>query len=129
MPNPRRWLRLDMDWEDSPWLDALDGTSAGCWPRVLCWVKRSGSAGRCRRPDTGVLARRWRVSVEAVDSLLAAALLDGALRIEADEWVLVNWAAYQEVDSTAAERKRRQRAKESDGITPITVTHSHRSHA
>jgi len=129
MPNPRRWLRLDMDWEDSPGLVALDGTAAGCWPRVLFWVKRSGSGGRCRRPDTGVIARRWRVPLEAVEALLTAALLDGALRIEADAWVLVNWSAYQEVDSTAADRKRRQRAKEAEGITPLPVTPSHRRHA
>lgn len=115
-----------MDWEDSPWLDALDGTAAGCWPRVLCWVKRSGTSGRCKRPDTGVLSRRWRVPREAVDLLLSAALLDGALQIVGDEWVLPNWATYQEVDATAAERKRRQREKESGKVTPMP---SHRRHA
>jgi hypothetical protein len=104
-----------MDWEDSPWLDALDGTAAGCWPRVLCWVKRSGSGGRCKEPDPNVLARRWRVPRESVEALLMAAVLDGALRVERGEWVVTKWAEFQSSDATGAERQARWRAGKAAG--------------
>src|SRR5690606_8326472 len=80
----RRWIRLDVDWEDSEWIDGLDGEAAGCWPRLLCWVKKSGVKGRCRKPAVGVLARRWRVSEEAIIRLLGAAIQDGALIVDGD---------------------------------------------
>lgn len=108
----RRWIRLDVEWEESAWLDALSGQAAGCWPRLLCWVKLRGKRGRCRAPDPSVLARRWRVPRQAVDELVRAAIQDGALEADGDEIVVVNWAEYQEPDPTAAERKRRQRERE-----------------
>lgn len=110
---PRRWIRLDVDWEDSPWLDALDGTAAGCWPRVLCLVKRSGSAGVIKAPDLGVLARRWRVPRESIDALLSAAQSDGALVVEGGLWSIPKWDIYQKPDLTAAERVKRYRAEKS----------------
>lgn len=108
----RRWIRLDVEWEESAWLDGLPGQSAGCWPRLLCWVKLRGKKGRCKAPDHSVLARRWRVPRQAVDELIEAALKDEAIEIEGDELVVTNWPEYQEVDATAAARKRRQRARE-----------------
>lgn len=112
MSAPRRWLRLDMDWEDSPWLDALDGTAAGCWPRVLCLMKRTGVNGVCKRPDIGVLARRWRVDASAINTLVGAAVQHGALVIDEETWTVTGWEKYQNPDVTAAERKRAQRARE-----------------
>lgn len=111
----RRWIRLDVDWEKSAWLDALPGQAAGCWPRLLCWVKQSGKGGRCKAPDSRVLARHWRVARQAVDELIEAAIKDGALEASNGEFVVVNWAQYQEPDPTAAERKRRQRQAERNG--------------
>ena len=102
----RRWIRLDVGWEDSEWLDALDGAAAGCWPRLLCWVKREGVGGRCKRPSPGVLARRWRVTRDIVTCLEDAAIEDEALVIEGDEWIVTNWDEYQNVDATATERQR-----------------------
>lgn len=109
----RRWIRLDVTWEDSAWLDALSGEAAGCWPRLLCSVKRDGVGGRCKRPTPAVIARRWRVSVEAVEALEHAAIEDGALRIEDGDWIVCAWADYQERDPNAAERMRRYRAEKS----------------
>lgn len=121
MAAPRRWIRLDAEWEESGWLDSLSGEAAGCWPRLLCWVKLRGSHGRSRRPAVTTLARRWRVSPKAVEELEAAATLDGALRIEDGDWVLPNWPKYQDIDSTAAERKRRQRDRQmSRDVTDVT---------
>ncbi len=109
---PGRWIRLDVDWEDSAWLDALPGVVSGCWPRLLCHVKRTGVRGRCRRPDHTVIARRWNVTRDIVTELEQAALADDALRIESGEWVVANWETYQLYDETGAERQRRRRAKQ-----------------
>lgn len=116
---PRRWIRLDVSWEDSAWLDELTGTAAGCWPRLLCLVKRDGIQGRCKRPNLRTIARRWRVPMKAVTTLEEAAVRDGALRIEDGDWVVVNWAKYQTVDQTAAERKRRQRKRQRAAVTDV----------
>lgn len=109
---PRRWIRLDADWEESPWLHALEGDAAGCWPRLLCWVKLRGKGGRCRWPTPAVLAHTWRVPEPVVGRLLAGALDDGAVVREENELLVTNWDTYQEPDRTAADRKRRQREKE-----------------
>lgn len=107
----RRWIRLDAEWEESGWIHALPGSARGCWPRLLCWVKLRGKRGRCKWPDPVVLAGTWKVPRSAVENMLAGALADGAIHRDMDELAVANWAAYQEPDLTAAERKRRQRAK------------------
>lgn len=107
----RRWIRLDVLWEESEWLHELDGTASGCWPRLLCMVKRDGVAGECRRPSTRRLSEMWRVPATAIQSLESAAIVAGALKIEDGGWVVVKWAEYQDYDPTNAERQRRFRAK------------------
>lgn len=107
----RRWIRLDAAWEDSPWLDELDGTAAGCWPRILCHVKRDGVRGRAKRIPTAVAARKWRVPVAAVEALENAAVADGALRIDDGDWVIHNWDTYQQTDTRRKHRQRKQRHK------------------
>ncbi len=101
-----------MNWEDSDWLDALDGATAGCWPRLLCVVKRGGVKGRCKRPSHSVLARHWRVTRDIVTSLEEAAIAHGALEIDDGDWVVTNWTEYQEADPGATERKRKQRTRD-----------------
>lgn len=120
MAAPRRWLRLDVTWEDSEWLDALDGTAAGCWPRLLCWVASTGRRGTCRAPSLSVLARRWRVPVEAVEALVEAAKTDGALSEEGEMWIITGWQEYQEPDPTAAKRNRKHRVEKSR-LSPLRV--------
>lgn len=121
-----RWIRLDVGWEDSAWLDALDGISAGCWPRLLCWVKRDGIRGRVKRPSLDVAARRWRVPPSAIAGLEAAAINASALVVDGDDWVVVEWARYQEHDGTSAERSKRYRQSKSR-LSPSrrdTVSHA-----
>lgn len=110
-----RWIRLNVDWEDSAWLDAISGQAAGCWPRLLCLAKRDGKGGRFKQPDSSVLARRWRVPRQAVDELIAAAIKDGALEADSGFLTVVNWAQFQEPDPNATERKRNQRARQAAG--------------
>jgi len=109
----RRWIRLDVAWEESEWLDVLDGEARGCWPRLLCLVKRDGVKGRTKRPSLRVLARRWSVPMQAIEAMEEAAL-EGtednppALELEGGDWIVTGWDRYQD-DPTAAERKQRQR--------------------
>ena len=117
----KRWIRLDVSWEDSEWLDALDGTAAGCWPRMLCLVKRDGVRGRVKRPAFSVLARRWRVPVEAIAALEDAAIADRALAIEDGDWVVLNWPEYNDYDKTGADRQRRYRETK-HRLSPLRVT-------
>lgn len=110
-----RWLRLDVSWDDSPWLFVLSAASQLAWIKLLCHVKRDGSQGRCKALAHVVAAKRWGVGEEDVQKLLQAAVNDGALVIEDGAWTLSNWDKYQEQDHGAAERMRRMRAK---SVTP-----------
>lgn len=116
----QRWIRLDVDWEEVEWLDDLDGTAAGCWPRLMCLVKSQGSKGRCRRVSPKILARKWRVPVEAVEALEAAALaVDGdGLILDGSDWVVVRWDDTQKIDRTATERQRRRRERDVQADPP-----------
>lgn len=108
----RRWIRLDAEWEDSGWLYGLGGHAAGCWPRLLCWVKLRGVAGRCRFPSNAVLAHQWRTPEPVIAQFLEAAMREGAIRMEDGDLVVDAWNEYQKPDDTAAERKRRQRERD-----------------
>jgi len=116
----KRWLRLDVAWEDSEWLDDIDGTASGSWPRILSLVKRDGVGGRCKRPSLKVMARKWRVPVESIKELEEAAVKDGALVVDGGDWIVVKWEEYQGADSTAAARKKRQRDRESQASRSVT---------
>ncbi len=103
-----RWIRLDVDWTDSPWLCALDSGARYCWIEMLCYVKRSGVRGRVKALHPTVAAKRWDVAVAEVERMIQAALDDEALAEDGDDWVVVSWKAYQP-DQRAAERMRRYR--------------------
>jgi hypothetical protein len=104
-----RWIRLDVAWEESDWLQDLDRATAACWPRLLCMVKRDGVRGHLTRPSTKRLVRKWGISAQQIESLEAAAITDEALAIEDGEWVVLNWKKYQDYDPTNAERQKRFR--------------------
>jgi hypothetical protein len=108
----RRWIRLDVTWEESDWLQDLDRATAACWPRLLCMVKRDGVRGECRRPSTRRLMTLWDISAAQIASLEAAAQNDGALAIEDGQWRVLNWDKYQEIDPTNSERQRRWRERQ-----------------
>ena len=113
MSAPRRWIRLDLGWQESEWLDAIDGHASGCWPRLLCYVKQTGTGGRCKAGKPAVLARLWKVESGDVERLLSAAYEHGSVVLEDGTWTLPMWATYQEPDRTSAERQRRYRADKS----------------
>lgn len=124
-----RWMRLNIDWDDSPWLFTLSAESQLAWIKLLCHVKRDGRAGTVKALATIVAAKKWGVGEEAVVKLLQAAVNDGALESNGETWVITNWDKYQDVDRTANERQRRRRAKQKEsnkgGDNPESVTECH----
>jgi hypothetical protein len=92
-----RWpsIQLYVGWEDQLWLMDLNGTAAGCWPRLLCYVKTSGVGGRCRARPASLFVRRWRVPIEDVQSLIDAAIASGNLLLDGDgDWAVADWQQY-----------------------------------
>lgn len=122
-----RWIRLDVSWDDSPWLFDLPADAQLAWVKLLCYVKRDGSCGTCKAMAPEVAAKRWGVTVTSVTALLSVATADGALRAESGTWTVCNWSKYQDSDTTRAERQKRFRERsqvqivtESNGVTTVT---------
>lgn len=110
MPAARRWIRLDVGWEESEWIAGLPLGARLAWVLLIGHVKTRGIGGRAKAPSTSIIARKWDIPAADVEAMIRAAVDDGALEIQDGEWVLTAWARYQEPDLTAAERKRRERA-------------------
>ncbi len=117
-----RWIRLDVAFDDSPWIFMLGPEAKLSWIMLLCHVKAQGVSGRCKALDYRVAAKKWGVSVDAVQSLIDAGLEEGAIAIEDDCWVVTAWAKYQENDATSRERKQRQRGKTVTNRDEVEVT-------
>lgn len=116
----RRWIRLDAEWEESEWLAVLAGDAAGCWPRLLCWVKLRGKGGRCRFPSAAVLAHQWRVGQSVVEALIAAGLEHEAIQRDGAEIVVVNWEQYQEPNTIRQQRLRDRQTEEASNGESVT---------
>lgn len=105
-----QWIRLDVDWDASEWLDALPWAARAVWPVVLCHVKVFGNGrGSCKALSAERLARTHDIPVECVRALLDAACSgeSPALVITGDRWTVTSWARYQTPD---AARMRQARA-------------------
>lgn len=128
-----RWVRLNVDWDESRWLAALPWHVRAAWPLVLCYVKKNGTGGRCREP----IAARWAgahdMPEEVITALLAASIASGALLIEDEHWVIAKWDEYQRPDTTNAERQKRfkeRRSGSNNTVKPpdnekVTPLHCH----
>lgn len=122
-----RWIRLDVTFDEG-WLFVLAPAAQLAWVKLLCSCKKEGIRGRMKAKKHLVAARQWGIGEEDVVKMLQAAQDDGALALEGDEWVIVNWDEYQDSDYTTAERSQRYRErKRQANVTPrhavTTVTH------
>jgi len=119
-----RWVRLNIDFDDSPWLFVLSAESQLAWIKLLCHMKRDGIGGTCKALAPLVAAKKWGVGDESVVKMLQAAVADGALVIDGKEWTLTNWNSHQETDMNAALRMRRHRERkqkeQGEDVTPVT---------
>lgn len=125
---PRRWIRLDVDWDSSEWVYGLSDRAQLAWIKLCCHAKKSGQAGHVRALAPKVMAGQFRTTVRAVEEMLKAAQEDGALKVVDGNWVLTNWRKYQPKDRTAADRKKRERDRKKHAKrTPkkVAVTDSH----
>ena len=119
-----RWIRLDVTWSQSEWLENLPPASQLAWVKLLCFVKSSGVAGSVKRPSNAYLARIWGLSRSSVEVMLAAASHDGAVVFDGADIVITGWGVRQ-IDVKAAVRMKayRERLKgESHDQDPPTVT-------
>ena len=117
MNTQQRWLRLNIQYAESEWLFNLKGNVRRLWPDILCYVKAFGNAGTCKMPSMKVLAKKLDTRAVDLNTLLKAAVADGALVVEGNLWTVVNWATYQDPDNTRVERQRRFRQKQKTANT------------
>ena len=119
-----KWIRLDVEWGASEWLDDLGPEARLAWIGMLCYAKGYGVKGRIKR-SFNRMARVTDVTRDALAAMEEAAIGADALSVDVDGyWVITNWEKYQG-DPTSIERKRRSRAT-SRSVTrdmrPVTTT-------
>jgi hypothetical protein len=106
----RRWVRLDVGWDDSEWLAELSPAAQLAWVKLLCHTKRDGVRGVSKALAPAVAARRWGVPAGAVREMVEAARRDGAIQEDNGSWSICGWDQYQS-DPKARERLQRFRGK------------------
>lgn len=106
----RRWIRLDVGWDDSEWIAELSAGAQLAWIKLLCHAKRDGVKGQCKAVSHTVAARRWGVSRQDVDEMIEAGRIEGAIHLEDGIWTLTTWTTYQG-DPSNRERQRRFRQR------------------
>lgn len=104
-----RWLRLNIDWDDSPWVFTLSPECQLVWIKLLCHVKRDGAGGKVKALAPLVAARKWGVGEESVVKMIQAGINEGAIVFDGKTWRISSWDKYQGSDPTNAERQRRYR--------------------
>jgi len=117
MAKDSRWVRLNVGWDESTWLEELPWAVRAVWPIILCHVKVFGSAGRCPVPSWARFARGHDIPSEFVNALVEAATADGALIIEDGYMTVSNWNAYQGSDSAERVKSHRERRAKTDDVT------------
>lgn len=108
----RRWIRLDVTWDDSEWVGLMEPASQLAWIKLLCYVKAKGVGGSVKAMGPRIAAKKWDLPVRAVEEMLKEAQKDGALSNGGGEWDVVAWDEYQKPDKKAAERMRRMRDRQ-----------------
>lgn len=102
-----RWIRLNIDFDNSSWLFPLSAAAQMAWIKLLCHVKRDGIKGRCKALSPQEAAARFGVTLPDVEQMLNAAAEDQALAVEDGYWTLTGWTEYQEADARGTNHKRK----------------------
>ncbi len=120
-----RWIRLNVDFDDQPWLFVLSSDAQLAWVKLQCHMKRDGVRGTCNAMAPMVAARRWGVGEEHVVKMLQAAIKAEVLISTGESWSIVAWAEDQE-DTTNADRQKRFRSKNKP-VEPVTESNALRN--
>jgi hypothetical protein len=100
------WIRLAIDWQDSPMFGREHGDSDAkmgvrlAWVALLCHTKTKGRGGKVslRKP---AFCRDYNLTAEAVDEMLRRATAHGAVKVNDDLVTFKCWKCYQgEVQGT-----------------------------
>ncbi|MGV3613865.1 MAG: hypothetical protein ACO1SV_00900 [Fimbriimonas sp.] len=122
MSRESRWVRLNVDWAMTKWLEGLPWPQRAVWPLLLCHVKVHGNGrGWCKEMSATAFARMHDLPLAEASAFLEAAVAAGALLADAEGWRIAQWETYQSPD---AWRKRQARAAAptlftSDDICPV----------
>lgn len=76
----------------------FDGTNHGerlAWICLLCYVKAQGRAGKVRLRGK-VFALQFRLTAQAIDGMISRAKEHGAITVQDEQIVVVNWKEYQD---------------------------------
>lgn len=89
------WIALSIDWHESDMFDeeATDGERLA-WICLLCHAKAYGRGGRVRVRKSA-LAATYRLSMRAVEGMLARAQKCGSITIDEEAVTIANWGVYQ----------------------------------
>lgn len=114
-----RWFRVNCDWWESEWVNALEPEACLSWILLLGRVKTHGLGGRLKIASTALLARQWPVGEKGIKQMLKAAEDNGALIVDGDSWIIAGWSKYQGDESNADRQKRfrEQKRLENEGQT------------
>lgn len=95
------WLAWAVDWSDSEMFDDSSHGVRLAWVELMCLTKAQGRAGRVRL-RVSKFAEQKRLSVEAIEEMLARAVRFGAITRQGDEVIACNWKAYQDPSARSA---------------------------
>lgn len=120
MPMP--WFRFYSEALDDPKVQRLTGDLFKVWVNLLCLASEQDERGTLPPPSD--IAFRLRIDDQKADDALTGLRRAGLLDLDPDTdlYVIHAWAVRQppsDADSTAAERKRRQRERDK-GNKPVT---------
>lgn len=120
------WIALAIDWHESEMFKDANNGERLAWLFLLQFVKAQGRAGKVKLRDK-VFADKYRISVDAVNGMLAMARADGAVTVD-DEGVVtvVNWRRYQDPkvrhSSATKHKPTRQLRTNGKGFTKSAAT-------
>lgn len=89
------WISLSIDWQDSEMFDDSSHGVRLAWVCLLCFAKAQGRAGKVRFRGKK-FAEDYHLGMEVVEELLQRASRDGAIQVEGDYVIVVNWKSYQD---------------------------------
>jgi hypothetical protein len=98
------WIRLAIDWQDSPMFSREHGDSDAsmgvrlAWVSLLCHMRSKGRGGKASVRKTA-FCRDYNLTAGVVDEMLHRAQSHGAVVVNGDDVSLHCWACYQSSDA------------------------------